>query len=116
MLELIFVVILIVGGVVYATFATNPMHFDDLFELRFLPSRRRVMPTRESLGLNPDDHSGLCARKGQVNSPFSNHICDCTGWKYKQDFFGMRICECGDEVQVHGRKVNDHEARNQERG
>jgi hypothetical protein len=25
----------------YATFASNPMSFDDLIELRFLPSRRR---------------------------------------------------------------------------
>ena len=34
-------IVLIVAGVIYATLASNPMSFDDLIELRFLPSRRR---------------------------------------------------------------------------
>ena len=34
-------IVLIVAGVIYATFATNPMSFDDLIEFRFLRSRRR---------------------------------------------------------------------------
>ena len=34
-------IILLAGGIIYATFASNPMSFDDLIELRFLPSRRR---------------------------------------------------------------------------
>jgi hypothetical protein len=34
-------IILLLGGIIYATFASNPMSFDDLIELRFLPSRRR---------------------------------------------------------------------------
>jgi hypothetical protein len=39
--ELILIIILLAGGIIYATFASNPMSFDDLIELRFLPSRRR---------------------------------------------------------------------------
>ena len=34
-------IVLIVAGAIYATFATNPMSFDDLIEFRFLRSRRR---------------------------------------------------------------------------
>ena len=34
-------ILLLAGGIIYATFASNPMSFDDLIELRFLPSRRR---------------------------------------------------------------------------
>jgi hypothetical protein len=37
---LIFIVLL-VAGAIYATFASNPMSFDDLIEFRFLRSRRR---------------------------------------------------------------------------
>jgi hypothetical protein len=39
--ELILIILLVVGGIIYAIFASNPMSFDDLIELRFLPSRRR---------------------------------------------------------------------------
>ena len=39
--ELILIIVLLAGGFIYATFASNPMSFDDLIELRFLPSRRR---------------------------------------------------------------------------
>jgi hypothetical protein len=39
--ELILIILLVAGGIIYATFASNPMSFDDLIELRFLPSRRR---------------------------------------------------------------------------
>ena len=39
--ELILILLLLAGGIIYATFASNPMSFDDLIELRFLPSRRR---------------------------------------------------------------------------
>jgi hypothetical protein len=39
--ELILIILLLAGGIIYATFASNPMSFDDLIELRFLPSRRR---------------------------------------------------------------------------
>jgi hypothetical protein len=35
------IILLFAGGIIYATFASNPMSFDDLIELRFLPSRRR---------------------------------------------------------------------------
>jgi hypothetical protein len=38
---LILIILLVAGGIIYATFASNPMSFDDLIELRFLPSRRR---------------------------------------------------------------------------
>jgi hypothetical protein len=38
---LILIILLLVGGIIYATFASNPMSFDDLIELRFLRSRRR---------------------------------------------------------------------------
>jgi hypothetical protein len=38
---LILIILLLAGGIIYATFASNPMSFDDLIELRFLPSRRR---------------------------------------------------------------------------
>ena len=38
---LILIILLLAGGIIYATFACNPMSFDDLIELRFLPSRRR---------------------------------------------------------------------------
>ena len=38
---MILIIILLAGGIIYATFASNPMSFDDLIELRFLPSRRR---------------------------------------------------------------------------
>ena len=34
-------IVLIVAGAIYATFASNPMSFDDLIEFRFLRSRRR---------------------------------------------------------------------------
>ena len=34
-------IFLLAAGIIYATFASNPMSFDDLIELRFLPSRRR---------------------------------------------------------------------------
>lgn len=34
-------IVLLLAGAVYATFASNPMSFDDLIELRFLRSRRR---------------------------------------------------------------------------
>jgi len=37
----ILIIVLLAGGIIYATFASNPMSFDDLIELRFLPSRRR---------------------------------------------------------------------------
>jgi hypothetical protein len=37
----IIILLLLAGGIIYATFASNPMSFDDLIELRFLPSRRR---------------------------------------------------------------------------
>jgi hypothetical protein len=40
-LILIILLLLLAGGIIYATFASNPMSFDDLIELRFLPSRRR---------------------------------------------------------------------------
>jgi hypothetical protein len=39
--ELILIIVLLAGGLIYATLASNPMSFDDLIELRFLPSRRR---------------------------------------------------------------------------
>ena len=39
--QLILIILLLAGGIIYATFASNPMSFDDLIELRFLPSRRR---------------------------------------------------------------------------
>ena len=39
--ELILIILLLAGGIIYATFASNPMSFDDLIDLRFLPSRRR---------------------------------------------------------------------------
>lgn len=105
MVELILLVALLGAGVLYAMFAKHPMSFDDLFELRFLPSRRRVgPPTYEQLGLSRDDHMGVCARKGMINSPFTNHHCECTGFEYDQDFFGVKLCKCGDEIQVHGRK------------
>ena len=38
---MILIILLLAGGIIYATFASNPMSFDDLIELRFLPSRRR---------------------------------------------------------------------------
>jgi hypothetical protein len=38
---LILIILLLAGGIIYAIFASNPMSFDDLIELRFLPSRRR---------------------------------------------------------------------------
>ena len=38
---MILIILLVAGGLIYATFASNPMSFDDLIELRFLPSRRR---------------------------------------------------------------------------
>jgi hypothetical protein len=38
---LILIILLIAGGIIYAIFASNPMSFDDLIELRFLRSRRR---------------------------------------------------------------------------
>jgi hypothetical protein len=38
---LILIIVLLAGGLIYATLASNPMSFDDLIELRFLPSRRR---------------------------------------------------------------------------
>ena len=38
---MILIIVLFVGGIIYATLASNPMSFDDLIELRFLPSRRR---------------------------------------------------------------------------
>jgi hypothetical protein len=38
---LILIILLLAGGIIYATFASNPMSFDDLIDLRFLPSRRR---------------------------------------------------------------------------
>jgi hypothetical protein len=105
MIELILIVVFLGVGLLYATLASHPMSFDDLFELRFLPSRRREPPlTYDGLGLSSDDHAGICAHRGQVNSPFTNHVCNCTGWKYKQMFFGVPLCECGDEIQVHGRK------------
>jgi hypothetical protein len=34
-------IVLLVAGAIYATFASNPMSFDDLIEFRFLRSRRR---------------------------------------------------------------------------
>ena len=39
--ELILIILLLAGDIIYANFASNPMSFDDLIELRFLPSRRR---------------------------------------------------------------------------
>lgn len=39
--ELILIILLLAGGIIYVTFARNPMSFDDLIDLRFLPSRRR---------------------------------------------------------------------------
>jgi hypothetical protein len=39
--ELILIILLLAGGIIYAIFASNPMSFDDLIELRFLRSRRR---------------------------------------------------------------------------
>ena len=39
--ELILIILLLAAGIIYVTFARNPMSFDDLIELRFLPSRRR---------------------------------------------------------------------------
>jgi hypothetical protein len=38
---LILIILLLAGGIIYAIFASNPMSFDDLMDLRFLPSRRR---------------------------------------------------------------------------
>jgi hypothetical protein len=38
---LIWIILLLTGGIIYAIFASTPMSFDDLIELRFLPSRRR---------------------------------------------------------------------------
>ena len=105
MVELILIVVFLGIGLLYATLASHPMSFDDLFELRFLPSRRRRAPlTYDGLGLSRNDHAGICLHKGQVNSPFSNHVCDCEGFVFKQMFFGQAMCECGDEQIVHGRK------------
>jgi len=114
MVELILIVVFLGVGLLYATLATHPMSFDDLIELRFLPSRKRVLPTYESLGLSSDDHAGICARKGQVNTPFSNHVCDCTGYVYDRDFFGQPLCKCGDEILVHGRRILVHGRRKQQ--
>ena len=38
---ILIILLLLAGGIIYATFASNPMSFDDLIELRFLSSRRR---------------------------------------------------------------------------
>ena len=103
MIELIIVILLVVG-VLYATFASHPYSFDDLIEGKFLKSRQHEPPTYESLGLSSNDHAGVCFRKGMINSPFTNHICDCTGFEYDRDFFGQKLCKCGDEILLHGRK------------
>ena len=108
MIELI-IAILITVGILYATFASNPYSFDDLIELKFLKSRQHEPPTYESLGLNSDDHAGICVRKGQINTPFSNHTCDCEGYVFEKVFFGVPLCKCGDEIQVHGRKRWDQQ-------
>jgi hypothetical protein len=39
--ELIWIILLLTGGIIYAILASTSMSFDDLIELRFLPSRRR---------------------------------------------------------------------------
>ena len=38
---MILIPLVLAAGIIYATFASSPMSFDDLIELRFLPSRRR---------------------------------------------------------------------------
>ena len=51
--ELILIILLVVGGIIYAIFASNPMSFDDLIELRFLPSRRRRRNPKSTTGVSP---------------------------------------------------------------
>ena len=51
--ELILIILLLAGGIIYATLARNPMSFDDLIELRFLPSRRRHRDPTTSSNSSP---------------------------------------------------------------
>ncbi|HJV13604.1 MAG TPA: hypothetical protein VJ625_06895 [Propionibacteriaceae bacterium] len=50
---MILIILLVVGGIIYAIFASNPMSFDDLIELRFLPSRRRRRNPKGTTGVSP---------------------------------------------------------------
>jgi hypothetical protein len=77
---LILIILILAGGIIYATFASNPMSFDDLIDLRFLPSRRshrdpeyfeqlKSMMPREVSYRVTDDESGLERR----SSPTHHH-------------------------------------------
>ena len=92
-------VILIGAGLLYATFAKHPLSFDDLFELKFLPSRRKSIDIEEIRAkINP---RGECLRKGQINNSWSHQRCDCTGYKYARMYYGQALCECGDFYLQH---------------
>jgi hypothetical protein len=100
MFELIFAAILIGAGLLYAIFATHPYSFDDLVELRFLPSRRRPKYDIEEIRakINP---RGDCLRKGQVNNPWGHQRCECTGFRFQNMYYGQAQCECGDLYLQH---------------
>ena len=81
---MILIILLVAGGIIYATFASNPMSFDDLIELRFLPSRRRprdpeyfeqlkcmILPREMSYRVRtPSCSIGTAARIDGASAPF----------------------------------------------
>lgn len=79
--------------------------FDDLIELRFLPSRRKRKLDPEVIArtIAPRDK---CTRYGMINSPWTSHVCRCTGYKFKRMFYGQPVCECGDLFNQHRFKVS----------
>lgn len=69
----------------------------------FRKRRRWKHPTFEELGIKRTDHAGVCLNKGQVNAAFTDHVCDCTGWRFDKFLFGQAFCKCGDPLLDHPR-------------
>ena len=85
---MILIIFLLAGGIIYATFASNPMSFDDLIELRFLPSRRRhrdpeyfeqlrsmILPREVSYRVTDDESAPQqnTFESGGVDKEFAHH-------------------------------------------
>lgn len=94
-------VLILLGWALYMS--GHCLTFDDLMDLKFLPGRRHPKPMPGDL-VDPKDHAGVCLLLGQINSPFTGHHCDCTGYKFDMMYYGQPLCECGDEKIKHRRK------------
>lgn len=72
---------------------------DEFMELKWLfPSRRRTVDYAE---IKPKLAArGVCGNRGK-KSPWTNQLCECTGYEFKKWKRGVQYCSCGCQMLGH---------------